>query len=78
MPSVSGTGGLAVDEAIKKARRAFFAFGAMGAFHGRLNPLSGRSIYEACVVPVLLFGCENWVLTDSMLHELESFQGEIG
>ena len=68
----------AVDEAIKKARRAFFAFGAMGSFHGQLNPISARSIYEACVVPVLLFGCENWILTDSILHQLESFQGEIG
>ena len=68
----------AVDEAIKKARRAFFAFGAMGAFQGQLNPVSTRSIYETCVVPVLLFGRENWILTDSMLHQLESFQGEIG
>ena len=68
----------AVDEAIKKARRAFFAFGAIGAFQGQLNPISGRSIYETCVIPTLLFGCENWVLTDSMLHQLESFQGEIG
>ena len=67
----------AVDEAIKKARRAFFAFGAIGAFQGQLNPISGRSIYETCVIPTLLFGCENWVLTDSMLHQLESFQGEI-
>ena len=50
----------AVDEAIKKARRAFFAFGAMGAFQGQLNPVSTRSIYETCVVPVLLFGSENW------------------
>ena len=68
----------AVHEAIKKARLAFFAFGAIGAFQGQLNPISGRSIYETCVIPVLLFGCENWVLTDSMLHQLESFQGEIG
>ena len=30
------------------------------------------------MIPVLLFGCENWMLTDSMLHQLESFQGEIG
>ena len=43
-----------------------------------MNPISGRSIYETCVIPTLLFGCENWVLTDSMLHQLESFQGEIG
>ena len=67
----------AVDEAIKKARRAFFAFGAIEAFQGQLNPISGRSIYETCFMPVLLFGCKNWVLTDSMLHQLESFQGEI-
>ena len=68
----------AVHEAIKKARLAFFTFGAIGAFQDQLNPISGRSIYETCVIPVLLFGCENWVLTDSMLHQLESFQGEIG
>ena len=67
----------AVDKAIKKARRAFFAFGAIRAFQGQLNPISGRSIYETCVIPTLLFGFENWVLTDSMLHQLESFQGEI-
>ena len=30
------------------------------------------------MIPMLLFGCENWMLTDSMLHQLESFQGEIG
>ena len=60
-----------------KARRAFFAFGAMGTFHGQLNPISAKSIYEVCVVPVLLFGSENWILTDSTLHLLESFQGEI-
>ena len=33
---------IAVDEAIKKARRAFFAFGAMGGFQGKLNPISTR------------------------------------
>ena len=43
-----------VDEAIKKARRAFFAYGAMGAFQGKLNPLSGKTIFDTCVVPVPL------------------------
>ena len=69
---------IAVDEAIKKARRAFFAFGAMGGFQGKLNPISTRCIFETCVVPVLLYGCENWILTDSLLHKLEMFQAEIG
>ena len=55
----------AINEAIKKARRAFFAYGAMGAFQGKLNPLSGKTIFDTCVVPVLLFGSENWILTDS-------------
>ena len=63
---------------IKKARRVFFAYGAMGAFQGKLNPLSGKTIFDTCVVPVLLFGSENWILTDSQLDHLEAFQGEIG
>ena len=65
----------AIDVAIGKARRAFFAF---GAFQGKLNPLTGKSIYETCVIPVLLYGCENWILTDANIVALESFQGEIG
>ena len=68
----------AIDEGIKKARRAFFAFGSKGAFQGNLNPIASREIFEVCVVPILLYGCENWALTDSLLHQLENFQGEIG
>ena len=71
----------AIDEAIKKSRRAFFAFGAFGAFHGKLNPMSGRMIFDTYVIPInfLLFGSEIWLLTDSLLLDrLEAFQGEIG
>ena len=67
-----------IDTAIGRARSSFFAFGAMGGFQGKLNPLSGRAIFETCVVPVLLFGSENWYLTESLLDKLESFQAEIG
>ena len=49
----------AIAENIAKARRAFFAYGSIGAFHGDLNPLSARGIVEVCVMPFLLFGCEN-------------------
>jgi len=40
-----------VDEAIKKARKSFFSYVAMGAFQGKLNPISGKAIYETCAVP---------------------------
>ena len=68
----------AVQENISKARKAFFAFGDIGAFHGSLNPLSGRSIFEACIIPILLYGCETWLLDATAIKTLESFQCEIG
>ena len=61
---------------IKKARRAFFARG-QGVFLGSLNPLSSRSIVESCVMPVLLHGAESWILNESLLQKLESFQAEL-
>ena len=39
---------------------------------------SGKNIFDTCFVPVLLFGSENWILTDSQLNHLEAFMGEIG
>ena len=36
--------GKSFDECIHKVRRAFFALGSIGAFHGRLSPLTGRSL----------------------------------
>ena len=68
----------AIDEAIKKARSIFFAFGAMGAFHGKFNPISGKTIFDTCVIPILLFGSKNWILTDPLVDQLEAFQGKIG
>lgn len=68
----------AVDENIVKARKAFFASGCLGTFQGQLNPLSSRSIYITCIVPVLLYGCENWILNESLLNHLECFQAWAG
>ena len=51
----------AVDEAINKAGRAFFSFETMRAFHGKLNPISGKTIFDMCVIPILLFDSENWI-----------------
>lgn len=66
-----------VEENIKKARRAFFSYGSIGAFQGDLNPLSTKSIIDSCVMPILLFGSENWILTESLLNKLEAFLGEL-
>ena len=49
----------AVEENIKKAWRAFFHYGSISVFQGDLSPLSCRSVLEICVMPVLLYGCEN-------------------
>ena len=66
-----------VHENIKKARRCFFHFGSIGAFQGDISPLSSRFVIDLCVIPVLLFGCENWILTESLVKQLECFQGEL-
>ena len=66
-----------VEENIKKSRRAFFHFGSIGAFQGDISPLSSRSVLESCVMPTLLYGAENWVLTEKLLEKLEAFQGEL-
>ena len=66
-----------VEENIKKARRSFFHYGALGAFQGDLNPLSTVSVLETCVMPVLLYGSENWILTERCLDQLDSFLGEM-
>ena len=57
---------------------AFFVPGSIGALHDKLNPLSGSSIFDTCIMPVLLFGCETWILDSSTLDLLERFQCEIG
>ena len=51
--------------------------GALGAFEGNLNPLTGRAIYEPCGIPILLYGCNNRILTETNIASLESFQNEI-
>ena len=62
---------------INKAQRAFFNFGSIGVFSDDISPLSSRFVLETCVMPFLLYGSENWILTESLLKKLESFQGEL-
>ena len=59
-----------IDENIKKARRAFFHYGSIGAFQGDLSPLSSRSILDSCVMSVLMYGCENWLMTHVLVEKV--------
>ena len=65
-----------VHENTRKARKAFFGYGSIGAFQGSLSPISSVSVIETCVLPALLYGAENWILTPVLVDRLESFQGE--
>ena len=67
-----------IQENICKACRAYFALGSIGAYQGLLNPLSGRSLFTTFVLPILLYGSDNWILTEQLLMTLEKFQAEIG
>ena len=66
-----------IEENVQRARRAFFHFGSIGVFQGDISPLSSREVIESCVMPVLLYGSENWILSEALLERLESFQGEL-
>ena len=66
-----------VEDRVLKARRAFFKFGSISAFQGDLSPTSTTCLVECCVYPVLLYTVENWILCETTLHKLESFQGEL-
>ena len=66
-----------IEENLCMARRAFFVHGSIGIFHGLLNPLSSRSIFECCVIPSLLYGSEVWLLNNTLLSKLVSFQADV-
>lgn len=66
-----------VEYNVTKARKSFFAYGSMGLFQGDLSPLSGRSMVDTCILPILLYGAENWCLSYNSLQVLDSFLGEL-
>ena len=52
--------------------------GAIDIFQGACNPLTALSLFTTFVLPILLYGCEIWSLSEALLEKLESFPGEIG
>ena len=59
-----------IEHNVTKARKSYFAFGSIGVYQGAISPLSCRSLVETCVMPILLYGCENWSLCYSSLKIL--------
>ena len=66
-----------VEENIQKTCHAFFHFSSIGDFQSDISPLSSREVIKSCMMPVLLYGSENWTLTDALIEKLEAFQGEL-
>ena len=66
-----------VEENILKAHHAFFHYGSIGVFQGDISPLSSKSVLECCVMLILMYRCENWILTERLIDKLEAFQGEL-
>ena len=61
----------------KKARKAFFQLGTIHAFQGSQSLVSSSSIVQSCVLPILLYGVQNCVLSSESIKRLECFQGEV-
>ena len=66
-----------IEKNISKARKAYFALGSFGIHSNDLSPLIASEIFEVCVLPVCLYGCENWIFAAPLLEPLERFQVEI-
>ena len=61
-----------------RQEKPFLRWETWGAFQGKLNPLSSCSIFVTCILPILLYVCETWILDTSTITNLERFQIEIG
>ena len=44
-------------------------------FQVDISPLASRSMLECCVIPILMYGNENWIVTEGLTDKLETFQG---
>ena len=67
-----------ISENIGKARHSFFLHGSNYWSLPRWPKPTLYKIYNRnCTLPVLLSGCENWILSNKCHEDLESFIGEL-
>ena len=62
---------------VQKAGKAYIQCGNIYTFQGKLSPIACCSIVETCVLPILLYIVENWVLSSESIQVIDSFHGEI-
>ena len=60
-----------------KSQEALLSFWQCLCLSRQVEPLSSCSIVEMCILPILLCGGENWVMSAESIKMLECFQGEI-
>ena len=71
--SSSGRVDAEVDHRIASASRAFGALRRAVFTDRTLTTTTKRKVYQACVMPVLLYGCECWTLMRKNLNRLNAF-----
>ena len=69
--SVSSSSKPRTSERCSSSRRAFFSLNALGSRAGCLHPLTSLRLYKVYCLPILLYGCEVWSLTQAELMLLE-------
>ena len=69
--SVSPFSNTRTSERCSSCRSAFYSLNALGTRAGCLHPLTSLRLYKAYCIPILLYGCELWSLTQSELTLLE-------
>ena len=75
--SVSPSSNTRTSERCSSCRSAFYSLNALGSRAGCLHPLTSLRLYKAYCIPILLYGCELWSLTQSELTLLERIHRKI-
>ena len=69
--SVSTSSISRTSERCSSCRSAFYSLNALGSRAGCLHPLTSLRLYKSYCLPILLYGCDLWSLTQTELTLLE-------
>ena len=62
---------------ISSARSSFYALSTIGARHSGINPVTSLTLFKSLSLPILSFGLEIWIPTDTELLLMERCQLKI-